>query len=94
MYKDGVARRKMGPVIVNKSQSQDRLIEELEGKLGIGRVRRRRKQPPDEWLTEGVIVMSNPQRIREERVLPPVDKVDVRNAERHDNIQFKSKMAE
>ncbi|XP_019736691.1 proteoglycan 4-like isoform X2 [Hippocampus comes] len=94
MYKDGVVRRKMGPVIVNKSQSQDRLIEELEGKLGIGRVRRRRKQPPDEWLTEGVIVMSNPQRIREERALPPVDKVDVRNTERHDNIQFKSKMAE
>ncbi|XP_051931739.1 uncharacterized protein LOC127607450 isoform X1 [Hippocampus zosterae] len=75
MYKDGVVRRKMGPVIVNKSQSQDRLIEELEGKLGIGRVRRRRKQPPEEWLTEGVVVMSNPQRIRKERALPPVDKI-------------------
>ncbi|XP_077582685.1 uncharacterized protein LOC144203201 [Stigmatopora nigra] len=75
MYKDGVVRRKMGPVIVNKSNSQDRLIEELQGKLGIGRVERRRKQQPDDWLTEGVIVMSNPQRIREDR---PVDKVDIR----------------
>lgn len=73
-------RRKMGPIIVNKSNSQDRLIEELQGKLGIGRVERsvRRKQQPDDWLTEGVIVMSNPQRTREERVNPSVDKVDIR----------------
>ncbi|XP_061146957.1 mucin-2-like isoform X1 [Syngnathus typhle] len=76
MYKDGV-RRKMGPVIVNKSQSQDRLIEELQGKLGIGRLERRRKRQPDDWLTEGVIVMSNPQRIREERAPPPVDKINI-----------------
>ncbi|XP_061640072.1 mucin-2-like isoform X2 [Phyllopteryx taeniolatus] len=75
MYKDGVVRRKMGPVIVNKSNSQDRLIEELQGKLGIGHVERRRKQQPDDWLTEGVIVMSKPQRIREERALPPLDKI-------------------
>lgn len=66
----------MGPVIVNKSNSQDRLIEELQGKLGIGRVERRRKQQPDDWLTEGVIVMSNPQRTREEGIQPSVDKVD------------------
>lgn len=77
MYRDGLLRRKMGPIIVNKSNSQDRLIEELQGKLGIGRGERpvRRKQPPDDWLTEGVIVMSNPQRAREERANPPVDKV-------------------
>ncbi|XP_061544135.1 uncharacterized protein LOC133408855 [Phycodurus eques] len=75
MYKDGVVRRKMGPVIVNKSNSQDRLIEELQGKLGIGHAKRRRKQQPDDWLTEGVIVMSKPQRIREETALPPLDKI-------------------
>ncbi|KAM7422162.1 hypothetical protein PAMA_010301 [Pampus argenteus] len=75
MYREGLLRRKMGPVIVNKSNSQDRLIEELQGKLGIGRVERRRKQQPDNWLTEGVIVMSNPQRPREERALPSVDKI-------------------
>ncbi|XP_041638713.1 flocculation protein FLO11-like isoform X2 [Cheilinus undulatus] len=74
MYKDGMLRRKMGPIIVNKSNSQDRLIEELQGKLGIGKVERRRKQQPDDWLTEGVIVMSNPQRTREEGVQPAVDK--------------------
>lgn len=66
----------MGPIIVNKSNSQDRLIEELQGKLGIGRVERKRKQQPDDWLTEGVIVMSNPQRTREEGSQPSVDKVD------------------
>ncbi|XP_072768728.1 uncharacterized protein [Nerophis lumbriciformis] len=75
MYRDGAVRRKMGPIIVNKSRSQDQLIEELQGKLGIGRVERRHKQRSDDWLTEGVIVMSNPQRTREERALPPVDKI-------------------
>ncbi|XP_024915755.1 actin cytoskeleton-regulatory complex protein pan1-like [Cynoglossus semilaevis] len=75
MYREGLLRRKMGPIIVNKSNSQDRLIQELQGKLGIGRVERRRKQQPDDWLTEGVIVMSNPQRTREEGVRPSVDKI-------------------
>ncbi|KAI3370312.1 hypothetical protein L3Q82_025083 [Scortum barcoo] len=75
MYREGMLRRKMGPIIVNKSNSQDRLIEELQGKLGIGRVERRRKQQPDDWMTEGVIVMSNPQRTREEGAQPSVDKI-------------------
>lgn len=80
MFREGLLRRKMGPIIVNKSNSQDQLIEELQGKLGIGRVERRRKQP-DDWLTEGVIVMSNPQRMREERALPAVDKVEIRGTQ-------------
>ncbi|XP_077947575.1 paxillin a isoform X2 [Gasterosteus aculeatus] len=75
MFREGMLRRKMGPVIVNKSNSQDRLIVELQGKLGIGRVERKRKQQPDDWMTEGVIVMSNPQRTREERLQPSVDKI-------------------
>uniref|UniRef100_A0A3P8RYC4 Paxillin b n=1 Tax=Amphiprion percula TaxID=161767 RepID=A0A3P8RYC4_AMPPE len=75
MFREGLLRRKMGPIIVNKSNSQDRLIEELQGKLGIGRVERRRKQQPDDWMTEGVIVMSNPQRTREEGIQPSVDKI-------------------
>lgn len=66
---------------MNKSNSQDRLIEELQGKLGIGRVERRRKQQPDDWLTEGVIVMSNPQRTREEGAQPAVDKVEIRESQ-------------
>ncbi|XP_016096561.1 calphotin-like [Sinocyclocheilus grahami] len=75
MFRDGHMRRKMGPLIVNKSNSQDLLIEELQGKLGIGRTERPRKQPAD-WLTEGVIVCSNPQRLREEGgVSPTVDKI-------------------
>ncbi|TTP43320.1 eIF-2-alpha kinase activator GCN1 [Bagarius yarrelli] len=64
MYRDGLIRRKMGPVIFHKSNSQDRLIEELQGKLGIARKERLKKQP-DDWLTEGVIVMSNPKRLRD-----------------------------
>lgn len=83
MYREGTARRKMGPIIANKSNSQDRLIEELQGKLGIGRTEQspRRKRPPDDWLTEGVIVVSNPQRKREEGgAHAAVAKVDWRGA--------------
>ncbi|KAG9354674.1 hypothetical protein JZ751_001387, partial [Albula glossodonta] len=74
MYREGHHRRKLGPIIFNKSNSQDRLIEELQGKLGIGRHERWRKQQ-DDWLTEGVIVMSKPQRTREERPVLEVDKI-------------------
>ncbi|CAG01877.1 unnamed protein product, partial [Tetraodon nigroviridis] len=77
MYREGLSRRKMGPIIVNKSNSQDQLIEELQGKLGIGRTEQgtRRKRQPEEWLTEGVIVVSNPQRKREEGVRTAVAKI-------------------
>ncbi|XP_059926185.1 paxillin a isoform X1 [Gadus macrocephalus] len=75
MYREGLLRRKLGAVLVNKSNSQDRLIQELQGKLGIGKAERRRKQQPDDWMTEGVIVMSNPQRTREEGGAPTVDKI-------------------
>nr|XP_055024340.1 uncharacterized protein pxnb isoform X1 [Misgurnus anguillicaudatus] len=78
MYRDGLIRRKMGPIIFHKSNSQDRLIEELQGKLGIGRKERIKKQQSDDWLTEGVIVMSNPKRSREDHnremdkiIIPP-----------------------
>ncbi|RXN08385.1 paxillin isoform X3 [Labeo rohita] len=77
MFRDDHMRKKMGPLILNKSNSQDLLIEELQGKLGIGRTERPRKQP-DDWLTEGVIVCSNPQRLREEGgASPTVDKIDL-----------------
>lgn len=59
---------------MNKSNSQDRLIEELQGKLGIGRTEPRTRRKED-WLTEGVIVVSNPQRKRE-GVHTTVAKVD------------------
>ncbi len=75
MYRDGLIRRKMGPLIFHKSNSQDRLIEELQGKLGIACKDRPKKQQPDDWLTEGVIVMSNPKRSWEDHNME-VDKVD------------------
>lgn len=75
MYRDGLIRRKMGPLIFHKSNSQDRLIEELQGKLGIARKDRPKNKQPDDWLTEGVIVMSNPKRSREDHNRE-VDKVD------------------
>lgn len=78
MFRDGVLRRKVGPILVNKNSSQDRLIEELQGKFGIGRSDRRRKQP-DDWLTDGVIVSSRPQRLRGDGTAE-VDKVGERPA--------------
>lgn len=74
MYREGLIRRKLGPGIFHKSNSQDRLIEELQGKLGIVRPEPRRRKQPDDWMTEGVIVMSNPQRTREQGATA-VDKV-------------------
>lgn len=75
MYRDGPPpRRKVGPILVNKSSSQDRLIEELQGKLGIGRSERRRKQE-EAWLTEGVVLTSRPQRCRGDGASAEVDKV-------------------
>ncbi|XP_010792874.1 uncharacterized protein [Notothenia coriiceps] len=91
MFREAMLRRKMGPVIVNKSNSQDRLIMELQGKLGCGKVERKRKQQPDDWRTEGVIVMSNPQRTREERGQPSVDKVDIRGAQQESVLLSETK---
>ncbi|KAM9464995.1 uncharacterized protein ACWYII_009978 [Salvelinus alpinus] len=76
MYREDHPRRgRVGPIIVNKSSSQDRLIEELQGKLGIGRLADRRRKQPDDWLTEGIIVMSKPQRFRGDRAANEVDKI-------------------
>ncbi|MEQ2169523.1 hypothetical protein GOODEAATRI_026022, partial [Goodea atripinnis] len=52
----------------------DRLIEELQGKFGITRSERRHKQS-DEWLTEGVVVTSKPQRFHPEGSGSEVDKI-------------------
>ncbi|KAL4660361.1 hypothetical protein GN956_G465 [Arapaima gigas] len=74
MYREGHPRRKLGPIIFNKNSSQDRLIEELQGKLGISRAERRPRRH-DDWLTEGVIVTSRPQRTREDGPGVEVDKI-------------------
>lgn len=73
MYRDGQLRCKLDPVIFTKSSSQDRLITELQGKLGIEHpVEHRRKQKSDDSLTEGVIVT---QRAQDDGTSPMVDKV-------------------
>lgn len=53
MTRDSPQRRRLGPVIVNKSSSQDRLIQELQGRFGLGRPERRHRRQPDPWLTPG-----------------------------------------
>ncbi|KAI1232960.1 hypothetical protein IHE44_0006147 [Lamprotornis superbus] len=45
--------RKLGPAIFHKTESQDRLIEELQDKLGIDTQEQEEWQSQDAWLTEG-----------------------------------------
>ncbi|XP_067861675.1 uncharacterized protein [Heptranchias perlo] len=65
MYREDSPRCRFGPIIFNKNMSQDRLIEELHGKLGIEKKEPRNKKV-DDWLTEGLVITSKPVRKREE----------------------------
>ncbi|XP_060541132.1 paxillin isoform X2 [Pantherophis guttatus] len=63
MCRDLSPRRKLGPVLFHKTVSQDRLIEELQDRLGISKAEdEERQRSPDDWLTEGVIITSRPQK--------------------------------
>ncbi|XP_054700335.1 paxillin isoform X2 [Grus americana] len=61
MYRDLSPRRKLGPAIFHKTESQDRLIEELEDRLGIAKQEQEEWKSQDDWLTEGVIITARPQ---------------------------------
>ncbi|XP_078083016.1 paxillin a isoform X6 [Mustelus asterias] len=65
MYREDLPRRKFGPVIFNKNVSQDRLIEELHGRLGIEK-KEPKNRKVDDWLTEGLVITSKPVRKHEE----------------------------
>ncbi|XP_072921426.1 uncharacterized protein [Hemitrygon akajei] len=65
MYREDLPRRKFGPVIFNKNVTQDRLIAELHGKLGIEK-KEPKSKPVDDWLTEGLVITSKPVRKHEE----------------------------
>nr|XP_033810752.1 paxillin isoform X1 [Geotrypetes seraphini] len=84
MYRDTSPRRKLGPAIFHKTISQDRVIEELHGRLGIGKQDPRKSQDED-WLTEGVIITSRPPRkqkdnaqLVEKIIIPPESPVKIR----------------
>ncbi|KAM9623550.1 paxillin isoform 2-T2 [Morphnus guianensis] len=61
MYRDLSPRRKLGPAIFHKTESQDRLIEELQDRLGIAKQEQEERKSQDDWLTEGVIITARPQ---------------------------------
>ncbi|XP_016157696.1 PREDICTED: paxillin isoform X3 [Ficedula albicollis] len=61
MSRDLSPRRKLGPAIFHKTESQDRLIEELQDRLGIDTQEQEEWQSQDAWLTEGVIVTARPR---------------------------------
>ncbi|XP_068065351.1 uncharacterized protein [Anomalospiza imberbis] len=61
MSRDLSPRRKLGPAIFHKTESQDRLIEELQDRLGIDNQEQEEWQSQDVWLTEGVIVTARPR---------------------------------
>ncbi|XP_046757055.1 paxillin isoform X1 [Gallus gallus] len=61
MSRDLSPRRKLGPAIFHKTESQDRLIEELQDRLGIAKQEQEERKSQDDWLTEGVIITARPQ---------------------------------
>ncbi|XP_051490008.1 paxillin isoform X2 [Apus apus] len=61
MYRDLSPRCKRGPAIFHKTESQDRLVEELQDKLGITKQEEEKWKSQDDWLTEGVISTARPQ---------------------------------
>ncbi|XP_029881918.1 paxillin isoform X3 [Aquila chrysaetos chrysaetos] len=61
MYRELSPRRKLGPAIFHKTESQDRLIEELQDRLGIAKQEQEERKSQDDWLTEGVIITARPQ---------------------------------
>lgn len=77
MSRDLSPRRKLGPAIFHKTESQDRLIEELQDKLGLDSQEQEEWQSQDAWLTEGVIVTARP-RGEEQSVEQQVEKVESR----------------
>lgn len=62
MCRDLSPRRKLGPAIFHKTVFQDRLIEELQDRLGISKPEQEEWRSQDNWLTEGVIIISRPQK--------------------------------
>lgn len=77
MSRDLSPRRKLGPAIFHKTESQDRLIEELQDRLGIDNQEQEEWQGQDAWLTEGVIVTARP-RGEEQSGEQQVEKVESR----------------
>ncbi|XP_052545826.1 paxillin isoform X5 [Tympanuchus pallidicinctus] len=61
MSRDLSPRRKLGPAIFHKTESQDRLIEELQDRLGVAKQEKEEQKSQNGWLTEGVIVTARPQ---------------------------------
>lgn len=62
MNRDLSPRRKLGPAIFHKSESQDHLIEELQDRLGIARQQEQEEwKSQDDWLAEGVVITATPQ---------------------------------
>ncbi|RLV99942.1 hypothetical protein DV515_00009517 [Chloebia gouldiae] len=68
--------RKLGPAIFHKTESQDRLIEELQDRLGIDNQEQEEWQSQDAWLTEGVIVTARP-RGQEQSGEQQVEKINI-----------------
>lgn len=61
MSRDLSPRRKLGPAIFHKTKSQDRLIEELQDRLGVAKQEKEEQKSQNGWLTEGVIITARPQ---------------------------------
>ncbi|KAM9101863.1 uncharacterized protein ACOB8E_008651 [Sarcophilus harrisii] len=64
MSREPSPRRRPSPAVPHKTPSQDQLIAELQGRLGIRPEEQGPEQAgaePDAWLTEGVVITVRPR---------------------------------
>ncbi|XP_068017846.1 paxillin isoform X2 [Melanerpes formicivorus] len=61
MYRELSPRRKLGPATSHKTQSQDGVSEELQGRRGSAQREQDEWQSQGDWLTEGVTITARPQ---------------------------------
>ncbi|XP_074152440.1 paxillin isoform X2 [Sminthopsis crassicaudata] len=87
MSREPSPRRRLSPAVPHKTPSQDQLIAELQGRLGIRPEEQGPDQAgaePDAWLTEGVVITVRPRgrrdggQVVEKVVFPPDSPIPLR----------------
>nr|XP_014346817.1 PREDICTED: transforming growth factor beta-1-induced transcript 1 protein [Latimeria chalumnae] len=62
VFREETPRKRLGPLLIQRSEEKDQLIGELHGRLGIVKCLELERKVEEDWLTEGVVVTSEPLR--------------------------------
>uniref|UniRef100_H2ZZ65 Transforming growth factor beta 1 induced transcript 1 n=1 Tax=Latimeria chalumnae TaxID=7897 RepID=H2ZZ65_LATCH len=68
VFREETPRKRLGPLLIQRSEEKDQLIGELHGRLGIVKCLELERKVEEDWLTEGVVVTSEP--LRKEKIPP------------------------